>query len=152
MHWLVNMVVYYMMCSYRIFKVYLAVLLRCWRLVVLLVNLNIWKDRGAFVFRVKLSAVIICIRLHNCDGTRRHMQDDPEGSYRWTADRQVVASYGSHFVKQQQSDLSCAFKMADLVYNGFFFLILSMIKKCAVQFSVLVTDRLSDHSDILRVV
>jgi len=38
------------------------------------------------------------------------------------SDRHVDASYGSHFVKHQQSDLSCAFKMADLVYNGFFFL------------------------------
>jgi hypothetical protein len=35
------------------------------------------------------------------------------------SDRSVDASYGSHFVKQQQSDLSCAFEMADLVYNGF---------------------------------
>ena len=35
------------------------------------------------------------------------------------SDRHVDASYGSHFVKQQQSGLSCAFKMVDLVCNGF---------------------------------
>jgi hypothetical protein len=35
------------------------------------------------------------------------------------SDRHVDAIYGSHFVKQRQSDLSCAFKMADLVYSGF---------------------------------
>jgi len=35
------------------------------------------------------------------------------------SDRHFDASYGSHFVKQQQGDLSCAFKMVNLVYNGF---------------------------------
>jgi len=31
------------------------------------------------------------------------------------SDRHFDASYGSHFVKQQQIDLSCAFRMVDLI-------------------------------------